>query len=213
MVLVPATAGSPDRLALAARVRVLSWVTLVWLAIDGVVGMSAGIAADSVALIGWGLDCAIEAAAALVIIWRFSGDRIHSVTAERLAQKVVAVSFILLVPYIVVAAIDHLATGNAAGGSWVGIGLAGIDAALMPILGRAKKRLGRQLGSHATSGAGTQNILCAYLSIAVLIGLVANAALGWWRADPIVALVVAAACLQAGWNTWRGNTCDDEISC
>jgi divalent metal cation (Fe/Co/Zn/Cd) transporter len=213
MVSVPATAASADRLALAARVRVLSWITLVWLAIDGVVGMTAGITADSVALIGWGLDCAIEAAAALVIIWRFSGDRIHSAAAERLAQKVVAVSFILLVPYIVVAAIDHLATGNPSGGSWVGIALAGIDATLMPILGRAKKRLGRGLDSHATSGAGAQNILCAYLSIAVLLGLVANAALGWWRADPIVALLVAAACVQAGWNTWRGNTCDDEIAC
>ncbi len=143
---------------------------------------------------------------------RVSGDRIHSATSERLAQRVVAVSFILLVPYIVVAAIDHLITGNAAGGSWIGIGLAGIDAALMPILGRAKKRLGARLDSHATSGAGTQNILCAYLSIAVLIGLVANATLGWWWADPIVALIVAAACLQAGWNTWRGNTCDDQVA-
>ncbi|HEX2810444.1 MAG TPA: cation transporter [Kineosporiaceae bacterium] len=212
MVAVPATAGSPQRHALAARVRVLCWVTLVWLAIDGAVGMTAGITSDSVALIGWGLDCAIEATAALVIIWRFSGDRIHSATAERLAQRVVAVSFVLLVPYIVVAAVGHLVTGNAAGGSWVGIGLASIDAALMPLLGRAKKQLGRRLGSHATSGTGTQNILCAYLSIAVLIGLVANATLGWWRADPIVALIVAVACLQAGWNTWRVNTCDDEIT-
>jgi len=103
--------------------------------------------------------------------------------------------------------------GNAAAGSWVGIVLAGIDVVLMPVLGRAKRRLGGRLGSPATRGAGTQNILCAYLSAAVLIGLIANACLGWWRADPIVALVVAAACLQAGWRTWRGNAHCDEITC
>jgi divalent metal cation (Fe/Co/Zn/Cd) transporter len=208
-----ATAGSAERAALAGRVRVLSWVTLVWLGIDGVVGMTAGITANSVALIGWGLDCGIQAVAALVIIWRFSGERIHSGAGERRAQKVVAVSFLLLVPYIVVVAVDQLVSGNAAAGSWVGIALAGIDAVLMPALGRGKRRLGRRLGSPATRGAGTQNILCAYLSVAVLIGLVANACLGWWWADPIVALVAAAACLQAGWRTWRGNGQCDEITC
>ena len=213
MAVSSAAAGSAERGALAGRVRVLSWVTLVWLGIDGVVGMTAGITANSVALIGWGLDCGIQAAAALVIIWRFSGPRIHSGAGERRAQKVVAVSFLLLVPYIVVVAIDQLVSGNAAAGSWVGIVLAGIDAVLMPVLGRAKRQLGRRLGSTATRGAGTQNILCAYLSAAVLIGLVANACLGWWWADPIVALVVAAACLQAGWRTWRGNAHRDEITC
>jgi len=213
MAVPPVTAGSGERAVLAGRVRVLSWLTLVWLAIDGVVGMTAGITANSVALIGWGLDCAIQSAAALVIIWRFSGDRIHSATVERLAQKVVAVSFLLLVPYVVVQAVDQLVSGNPAGRSWVGIVLAGIDAVLMPILGQAKKRLGRRLGSPATSGAGTQNILCAYLSVAVLIGLVTNACLGWWWADPIVALVVALACMQAGWHTWRGITSYDEITC
>jgi divalent metal cation (Fe/Co/Zn/Cd) transporter len=208
-----ATAQPAERAALARRVRALSWFTVAWLAIDGGVGMTAGVVVDSVALIGWGLDCGIEAAAALVIIWRFTGKRIHSVAAERLAQQVVAVSFLLLVPYIVFVAVDHLVTGNAAGASWAGIVLAALDAALMPILGMAKKRLGRRLGSPATDGAGTQNILCAYLSIAVLIGLVANAALGWWWADPVVALVVAVACVQAGWNSWRGNAGGAEIAC
>jgi hypothetical protein len=208
-----ATAQPAERAALARRVRALSWVTVAWLAIDGGVGMTAGVAVDSVALIGWGLDCGIEAAAALVIIWRFTGERIHSVSAERLAQQVVAVSFLSLVPYIVFVAVDQLVTGNGAGVSWAGIVLAAIDAALMPILGLAKKRLGRRLGSPATDGAGTQNILCAYLSIAVLIGLVANAVLGWWWADPVGALVVAAACVQAGWNSWRGNAGGDEIAC
>jgi divalent metal cation (Fe/Co/Zn/Cd) transporter len=134
---------------------------------------------------------------------------VESASAERLAQQVVAVSFLLLVPYIAYSAIDHLLAGNATGASWIGIALAGIDAALMPLLGRAKQRAGEQLGSHATKRAGVQNMLCAYLSIAVLVGLAANALIGWWWADPIAALVVAVACLLAGINTWRGEPCED----
>jgi divalent metal cation (Fe/Co/Zn/Cd) transporter len=198
---------------LTRRVRMLSWLTLDWLLIDGAVGMTAGITANSVALIGWGLDSAIQAAAALIIIWRFTGNRVHRQEAERFAQKVVAVSFLLLVPYIVIASIDHLVTGNAAGASWIGIILAGIDAVLMPFMGIAKKRLGGQLNSQATSGAGVQNILCAYLSVAVLVGLAANAIFGLWWADPVVALMVAVVCLQTGIRTWRGNECENEINC
>jgi divalent metal cation (Fe/Co/Zn/Cd) transporter len=202
-----------SRSVLAHRVRLLSWLTLGWLAIDGMVGMAAGIAANSVALIGWGLDCAIEAAAALIVIWRFTGQRIHSDSAETLARKVVGASFFLLVPYIVVEAVDQLLTGSAAGGSWIGVALAATDAALMPLLGRAKTRIGRELDSGATIGAGKQNILCAYLSAAVLVGLAANLLLGLWWADPVVALVVAAACWKAGWTTWRGESCEPPATC
>lgn len=197
-----------SRAHLAQRVRLLSWITLGWLAVDGVIGMTAGIDANSVALIGWGLDCAIEAAAALVVIWRFTGLRIHSDGAETLARKVVGASFFLLVPYIVVEAIDQLLSGGGASGSWIGVALAATDAALMPLLGRGKKQLGAQLDSQATTGAGKQNILCAYLSAAVLLGLALNLAFSWWWADPLVALLVAAACLQAGWTTWRGDSCE-----
>src|SRR2546430_17315071 len=94
---------------LVRRVKWISWIGLVWLLIDGAIGMTAGITANSVALIGWGLDCAIQAVASLVIIWRFTGERIHSDDAERTAQKGVALSFFLLAPYIIVTAVDHLA--------------------------------------------------------------------------------------------------------
>jgi divalent metal cation (Fe/Co/Zn/Cd) transporter len=203
-------AAAPERAehsVVLRRVRFLSWLTLSWLAIDGAVGMTAGIAANSVVLIGWGVDCAIEAAASLVIIWRFTGTRIYSGDAERLAQRVVGLSFILLAPYIVVEAVDHLVTGNAAQGSWIGIALAAADALLMPIIGQAKKNAGSQIGSAATTGAGHQNILCAYLSVAVLIGLAANALFGLWWADPVAALAVAVVCVQAGTRTWRGANC------
>jgi divalent metal cation (Fe/Co/Zn/Cd) transporter len=145
------------------------------------------------------------------LIWRFSGRRLHSQDAERLAQRVVGATFILLVPYIVVQAIDHLITGNTAGVSWIGLALAASDAVLMPFLGQAKTRTGRRLNSSAATGAGKQNIICAYLSIAVLVGLGANALLGAWWADPIAGLVVAVVCLQAGAATWRGESCDATV--
>lgn len=199
-----------DHALLVHRVKLISWIGLGWLLIDGAIGMTAGITANSVALIGWGLDCTIQAVASLVIIWRFSGARVHDEKAERTAQKVVAVSFFLLAPYIVIAAIDHLITGNASKTSWLGIGLAGTDMILMPVLGRAKKRIGTLLRSQATTGEGRQNILCAYLSLGVLIGLAANPILGWWWMDPIVGMLVAVVVVQAGVGTWRGRSCDDE---
>lgn len=103
-----------------------------------------------------------------MIIWRFTGDRLHSDDAERRTQKVVATTFFLLAPYIIVAAVQHLATGNQAKASWLGIGLAIVSISLMPLFGRAKKRLGNALASNATAGEGTQNVLCAYLSLAIL---------------------------------------------
>jgi divalent metal cation (Fe/Co/Zn/Cd) transporter len=209
MNLATAAPRAEDHARLIHRVKLISWIGLGWLLADGAVGMTAGITANSVALIGWGLDCAIQAVASLVIIWRFTGDRIHSDAAELRAQRVVAVSFFLLAPYIVVAAIDHLATGNASHTSWLGIGLAATDALLMPVLGRAKKRIGNQLGSAATAGEGRQNILCAYLSLGVLTGLSANPLLGWWWMDPIVGMLVATVVVQAGIRTWRGQGCDE----
>ena len=184
----------------------MSWLTVAWFVIDGTIGMAAGIAANSVALIGWGLDCAIQAASSLAIVWRFTGRRIHSARAERRTQVLVAVSFFLLVPYIVVEAADQLLNGSSAKGSWVGVVLAAIDAALMPLLGRAKKRVGFRLCSPATTSVGRQNVLCAYLSLAVLVGLLANAVFRLSWADPLMALVVAAVCAQAGISAARGNS-------
>ena len=185
-------------------VLALSWLTVAWFVIDGTIGMAAGITANSVALIGWGLDCAIQAGSSLAIVWRFTGRRIDSARAERRTQLIVATSFFLLVPYIVVEAGDQLLRGSSAKGSWIGIALAAVDAALMPFLGLAKKRVGIRLCSHATTSVGRQNVLCAYLSIAVLAGLLANAVFGLSWADPLIALVVAAVCAQAGIAAARG---------
>ena len=197
-----------ERAALIGRVKLISWLSLGWMTAEGVIGTTAGIMANSIALIGYGVDSTITGIASVIIIWRFSGDRVDSDDAEPRAQKIVAITFFLLAPYIIVAATHHLITGSEAQASWVGIGLAIVSVTLMPLFGRAKKRIGNRLQSHATAGEGTQNILCAYLSLAILIGLAANAILGLWWADPLVALIVAAVALQTGARTWRGRTCD-----
>jgi divalent metal cation (Fe/Co/Zn/Cd) transporter len=194
---------------LVQRVKLISWFSLTWMTVEGAIGLTAGLMANSIALIGYGLDSSIEGVASVIIIWRFSGDRIHSDEAESRAQKVVAATFFLLAPYILVSAVQRLAAGSHAQTSWVGIGLAVISISVMPLFGRAKKRIGNKLRSHATAGEGTQNILCAYLSLAILVGLGANALLGFWWADPLVALIVAIVAIQAGIRTWRGQACDD----
>ena len=206
---VTLTIARDEHPALVRRVKLISWLSLVWMTAEAAIGVLAGVAANSIALIGWGIDSTIEGVASLVIIWRFTGTRIHSDEAETTARKVVAVSFFLLAPYIAVEATRRLVTGNQAGASWTGIGLAISAVVLMPLFGSAKKRIGNRLRSDATAGEGTQNILCAYLSLAILVGLAANALLGFWWADPIVALAVAVVAVQAGVQTWRGESCED----
>jgi divalent metal cation (Fe/Co/Zn/Cd) transporter len=197
-----------DRAILVRRVKTLSWLSLAWMTVEGVVGVTVGITANSIALIGYGLDSTIGGVGSLVLIWRFTGARMESEAAERRAQKVVALTFFLLAPYVAAEAVRRLLTGNEAKGAWAGVALALVSVALMPYLGRAKQRLGSRLQSSATSGEGIQNLLCGYLSLAILVGLVANAVFGLAWADPVVALVVAAAALHAGTRTWRGRACD-----
>ena len=194
---------------LIRRIKTLSWLSLVWMTIEGVIGVTAGIAANSIALIGYGLDSTIGGVGSLIIIWRFTGARVESAAAERRAQKIVAVTFFLLAPYVGVEAVRRLVAGSEAEGSWIGVALATVSIVLMPYFGRAKTKIGNQLRSSATTGEGLQNILCGYLSLAILVGLVANAVFGLWWADPLVALVVAFAAVQAGARTWRGEGCRD----
>jgi divalent metal cation (Fe/Co/Zn/Cd) transporter len=200
-------AAPTDRQVVACRIRRVSWSSLVWLGIEGVVATAAGIATGSVALLGYGLDSAIQSLGSGVIIWRFTGRRITSADAERRAQRVVAASFFLLAPYIAVAALAQLLTATPPRASWVGVALAAIGMILMPVFGRAKRRLGVEAGSAATSGEGSQHLICAALSATILTGLVLNATLGWWWADPVAALILAVASLGAGVRTWRGRGC------
>lgn len=174
---------------------------------EGAIAVVAGILAGSIALIGFGIDSGIEGIASVVIIWRFWGARALSERVERRAQKLVAVQFFILAPYVAAEAVRTLVTSSEPDVSYLGIGLTAVSAAAMPFFGVAKRRVGEQLGSAATRGEGMQNLLCAYLSVAVLAGLGLNAALGWWWADPLAALVIAGVAVREGREAWRGDDC------
>ena len=205
---VPSRAPRADEwLRAARRAKQLSWLSLVWMGAEGAIAITAGILAGSIALIGFGIDSAIEGAASLVIVWRFTGSRLHSDAAESRAQKLVAIQFFILAPYVAFEAIRHLAGAEHPEVSVLGMVLTATSLAGMPLLGIAKQRVARTLGSTATLGEGAQNLLCAYLAGAVLLGLVGNALLGWWWLDPIAALAIAAVAVREGLETWRGEGC------
>ncbi len=197
-----------ERAALERRVKLLAWVGNGWHIVEFGIALGAGIAAGSVALVGFGLDSLIEVAAAGVVIWLFSGGRGASHAAERRAQQLVAGSYALLVVYIGVASTRDLLVGRHPDVSWVGIGLAAFTAPTMPLLARAKRQVGRRLSSAATISEAGQNMLCAYLSIALLAGLLLNAIAGWWWADPVAALAIAAVAAKEGVESARGQSCD-----
>jgi divalent metal cation (Fe/Co/Zn/Cd) transporter len=172
------------------------------------IALGAGVAAGSIALTSFAGDSLVEVLAASVIVWRFSGDRGASHSAERRAQRLIAASYALLVAYIVVEASRDLVSAHHPQASWIGIGLAAVTAPTMPLLARAKRNLGNKLNSSATVSEAGQNMICAYLSIALLVGLLANALAGWWRADPAAALAIAALAGWEGIESWRGERCD-----
>lgn len=196
-----------ERDRLIRRAKTLSWMSLAWMTVEGAVAIIAALAAGSVVLLGFGIDSAIEGVASVIVIWRFTGARRLSAEAEERAQKLVAVSFFVLAPYIAQDAIRTLIDGEHPGTSWVGIGLSVGSIVVMPLLGRAKQRIGQRLGSAATAGEGAQNLLCAYMAAGVLAGLAANTALGWWWLDSTIALAIAALAISEGREAWAGDDC------
>jgi divalent metal cation (Fe/Co/Zn/Cd) transporter len=196
-----------ERARLVRRTRLLAWVGLGWHLIEAAVAIIAGVVAGSVALVGFGADSLIEAAAGVVVIWLMAGGRSASASSERRAQQLIAASFVVLAGYIGIEAVRDLASGHHPDASWAGIGLSVVTLATMPPLAHAKRRVGEQLGSSATASESRQTMLCAHLSAALLIGLLANAALGWWWADPVAALVIAAVAGREARDAWRGDSC------
>jgi divalent metal cation (Fe/Co/Zn/Cd) transporter len=201
---------APDERAnLERRARLLAWGGIGWHIIEFAIAIAAGLAAGSIALIGFGADSLIEALAGAVVPWLFTGNRLGSRTAERRAQQLIAASFFMLAAYIGVESLRTLAGGGHPKTSWIGIGLAAFTAPTMPLLAHAKRQIGNQLSSAATVKEASQTQLCAYLSIALLLGLGANALAGWWWADPVTALVIAAVAIKEGRESWRGEGCCD----
>lgn len=199
--------GTGERERLVRRAKVLAWLGVGWHGVEAAIAVGAGLAAGSIALVGFGADSLIESLAGIILLWRFAAARSSSETAERRAQKLIGLSFYVIAAYVAFEAVRSLLFGARPEASWIGIGLAALTLVAMPPLAIAKARIGEKLGSSATKSEGRQNMLCAYLSAALLIGLGANALFGLWWADPVTALLIAGVAVKEGSESWRGESC------
>ena len=210
-----ARAQTPPRrdrgwLRAARQAKWLAWASLLWMTLEGIGGLVAGIQANSISVLTWAASSAVEGLASAIVIWRFTGHRTLSAHSERRAQRWVATSFFLLAPYFLYEAVRRLIVGTEAEATTLALALTASSLVLMPLLGWAKLRLGRRLGSGATAGEGVQNLLCAAQAAAALIALVgASAGLAWL--DPVAALVIAAVAMKEGVELWRGGECDCHV--
>ncbi len=207
--LAPAGPPPAERAQLERRARLLAWVGIGWHVAEALIAVIAGIVAGSIALVGFGADSMIEAIAGFVVIWLFTGSRLGSNPAERRAQQMIAISFYILAAYVGIEATRTLINADHPQTSSVGIVLAAFTAVTMPLLARAKRHVGTQLNSSAAVKEASQTSLCAYLSVALLIGLGTNTLFDWWWADPLAALAIAAVALKEGRESWRGEGCTD----
>ncbi len=199
------TTDSGQRRRLGRRAQLLAAASVGYNLLEAVVAIGAGLAAGSVALVGFGLDSAVEVISGLIILWQFR-HRLPELR-EHQALRMLAVSFFALAAYVSVESLRALVAGSDPDPSPVGIGLATASLLVMPVLSRAQRRTGRELGSNAVVADGTQTLLCTYLSAVLLVGLVLNATLGWSWADPVAGLVIAAVAGREGIQAWRGQGC------
>ncbi|MGH3981724.1 MAG: cation transporter [Pseudonocardiaceae bacterium] len=193
------------RAVLSRRVRLLVAATISYNVIEAVVAISAGAVASSTALIGFGLDSVIEVASASAVAWQFCGS--DPETRERTALKIIALSFFALAGYVTVESVRSLTGAHEAEHSTVGIVLATVSLLIMPLLSYAQRHAGRELGSTSAVADSRQTLLCAYLSGALLAGLLLNSLFGWSWTDPIVALIIAGVAVREGQQAWRGKHC------
>lgn len=193
------------RAALGRRAQLLASASVTYNAAEAVIAIAAGAAASSVALVGFGLDSLVEMSSGMIILWQF-WHRVPE-ARERRALRLIATSFFALAAYVTVESVRTLLSGHAAERSDVGMVLAAVSLVVMPGLSWAQRRTGRALGSATVVADSAQTLLCTYLSAVLLLGLVLNATLGWWGADPLVGLVVAGLAFREGREAWRGDDC------
>jgi divalent metal cation (Fe/Co/Zn/Cd) transporter len=199
------TIGTTDRRRLGRRAQWLAAASVTYNAIEAAVAISAGAVSGSVALVGFGLDSIVEVASGLIILWQFRHPLPE--TRERRALRLIALSFFGLAAYVTVESVRALAGRSEPDASPVGIGLAVASLLVMPVLSAAQRRTGKALGSNAVVADGTQTLLCTYLSAVLLVGLVLNATVGWFWADSVAGLVIAAVAVREGVQAWRGEGC------
>lgn len=186
--------------------------TLVYNVAEAGIALYSGFLAGSIALIGFGLDSGLEVAAAAVLLWRLSLDR-RDVATERVARaegrvhRFIGATFILLATYVTVQAGWMLWSGTAPAESLVGVGLAAASLVIMPLVAWGKLRAAQEIDSDALGAEARETLACSYLSLTLLLGLVLNAVLGWWWADPVVALLMVPWLVREGREGVRGETC------
>ena len=205
------SAALPDRSAIVARGRRLEYLTIAWNGFEAAVALISGLIAGSVALIGFGLDSIIETTSAVILLWRLRSDSESSRRehAEHVARRLVGACFVLLAAYITAESAHALWTHERAQRSLAGILIAIAAVLVMPLLGRAKRRVAVELGSRALHSDSRQADFCAYLSAILLAGLVLNTLFGWWWADPAAALIMVPIMAREGVRGLRGEVCDD----
>ncbi|HSH58714.1 MAG TPA: cation transporter [Acidimicrobiales bacterium] len=193
------------------RSRLLNRLTIAWNLAEGVVAMAVGVLAGSTSLVGFALDSAIEVSAAVILTWRLAKESRLGCMADfdRRATRLIAVSFALLFVYVGLESIRDLMARSGPEASTVGIVVAALSLVVMPVLARAKRRLGPLLGSQAAVSEANQTRLCALLSAVLLLGLGLNAALGWWWADPAAGLFIAGLAAVEAMRTWRAEALAD----
>lgn len=197
---------SPERRAiLARRIRWFVAATITYNVIEAIIALTEGTRVSSSALIGFGLDSVIEVSSAAAVAWQFSGRDPEA--REKVALRIIAFSFFALAAYVTVDAIRSLTGAAEAEHSSIGIALAAVSLAIMPVLSYAQRRAGRELGSLSAVADSKQTLLCTYLSAVLLVGLLLNSLFGWSWADPIAALVIAAVAVKEGRDAWQGETC------
>ncbi|MEZ0354713.1 cation transporter [Mycobacterium sp. SA01] len=193
------------RAQLGRRIRLLVAATIAYNLVEAAIALTEGARVSSAALIGFGLDSLIEVSSAAAIAWQFAAK--DPETREKTALRIVAFSFFGLAIYVTVDALLALAGRQEPRHSPIGIGLAAVSLAIMPLLSWAQRRAGRELGSRSAVADSKQTLLCTYLSAVLLAGLLLNAVAGWWWADPIAALVIAGVAAREGREAWRGDDC------
>lgn len=192
------------------RGRWLEYFTIVWNLIEGIVSVSAGVLAGSIALVGFGFDSFIESASGGALLWRLHLDHPERrEQAEKFALKLVGISFILLAAYVTFDAVKSLINREPPSATYLGIGIAALSLVVMPLLARAKRGIAKEIHSHAMEADARQTDICTYLSAILLGGLLLNALLGWWWADPLAALVMIPIVVKEGIAALRGESCGD----
>jgi divalent metal cation (Fe/Co/Zn/Cd) transporter len=200
-----------DRRAIARRGKQLEYFTIAWNSLEGLVAVVAGALAGSISLVGFGIDSFIEVTSGAVLLWRMSvdADAQKRERREKLSLRIVGVCFLALAAYVGYESISDLVSRKAPENSISGIILACVSLVVMPLLSRAKKKVATKLGSSAMRSDAKQTDFCVYLSVILLLGLLLNAALGWWWADPTAALIMVPLIAKEGVEAMQGETCCD----